>query len=397
MECNRCYLKRDSGRSKIISVDDIIKQIKQIVVLHDGRVSPKAAQLLLTKNKQLYDFLFEKTNFLDEKASITHRIYCLEHNITSPPTCKVCGKKTKFQTSKKQYSDFCSVQCATRSNQTIKKRKRTNIKKYGNCVPANVLHSTKQTMLKKYGVEKPLQAIKFQQKRKNTLIQKYGTDNTNHVPEILEKRKNTSIKRYGTEHTSQRLIAHAIEYLNNREWLTREHITNKKSCVAIANELNVGVTTVTNAINRLQLLQTSNRSSYEHELSNFLQSYNIEHTINDRTIIFPKELDIYCQSYNLAIEICGHYWHSELNGKDKNYHLNKTLLCNEKQIRLIQIFEHEWVNKNDIVKQRLLHIFKKTETKIHGRKCIVRPIESSEAKKFISIRPRKPRDLQSRG
>lgn len=364
-------------------MDDIFTRIKEKIVLPDGRISPKAAQLLYANYKHLHDALFEATNFLDDTASISHRMHCLEHNITSHPTCTVCGAITKFQPSKKQYSSFCSIKCATRSEQTIDKRKRTNVEKYGNSVPANGLESTKETMLRKYGVEKPLQAAEFKQKRKNTLIQKYGTDNTNHITETLEKRKRTSIKRYGTEHTSQRLITHALDYLNDREWLTTQHVTHKKSCVAIANELNVGVTTVTNAINKFQLLQSTNRSSYEHQLSDFLRSNNIQHTTNDRTIIAPKELDIYCEQHSIAIEICGHYWHSELNGRDKYYHLNKTLLCSEKQIRLIQIFEHEWVHKPEVTKQRLLHIFKKAGPKIHGRMCSVKPITAAEAKRFI--------------
>ena len=33
------------------------------------------------------------------------------------------------------------------------------------------------------------------------------------------------------------------------------------------------------------------------------------------------ELDVYIPSKHIAIEYNGIYWHSELNGKNKNYHL----------------------------------------------------------------------------
>ena len=42
------------------------------------------------------------------------------------------------------------------------------------------------------------------------------------------------------------------------------------------------------------------------------------------------------------------YWHSEENGKDKDYHLAKLNECNRQGIELIQIFEDEWINKRGI-------------------------------------------------
>ena len=40
-------------------------------------------------------------------------------------------------------------------------------------------------------------------------------------------------------------------------------------------------------------------------------------------------------------------------GKDKNYHLNKTLKCSEQGIQLYHIFEDEYVNKKEIVLNKL--------------------------------------------
>ena len=71
-------------------------------------------------------------------------------------------------------------------------------------------------------------------------------------------------------------------------------------------------------------------------------------------------MDIYIPSKNIAIEYYGIYWHSELY-VDKDYHLNKTELCNDKGVKLIHIFEDEWVNKQDIVKSRLKNLFGLTE------------------------------------
>ena len=51
----------------------------------------------------------------------------------------------------------------------------------------------------------------------------------------------------------------------------------------------------------------SNLSYPETELFNFLETLNVTPTNNNRTILNGKELDIYIQSHNLAIEYNGLY------------------------------------------------------------------------------------------
>jgi len=105
---------------------------------------------------------------------------------------------------------------------------------------------------------------------------------------------------------------------------------------------------------------------------------------NDRIILNGKEVDIYIPDKKIAIEFNGLYWHSELQGKDKNYHLNKTKKCEEHGIQLIHIFEDEWINKQEIVKQRLKHILgEDTEEVIYARKCKIKEILPEEKNIFL--------------
>ena len=60
-----------------------------------------------------------------------------------------------------------------------------------------------------------------------------------------------------------------------------------------------------------------------------------------------KEIDIYIPRLNIGIEYNGLVWHSERFNKDRNYHLKKLEECNEKGIKLIQIFEDEWRYKKN--------------------------------------------------
>lgn len=88
----------------------------------------------------------------------------------------------------------------------------------------------------------------------------------------------------------------------------------------------------------------------EKELKEYISS------IFDREIIFGSwkilsnyELDIYIPSLQIAFEFNGIYWHSQ-KFKDKNYHLNKLKLCNDKQIALYYIWEDEWRDKKEEIK-----------------------------------------------
>ena len=90
------------------------------------------------------------------------------------------------------------------------------------------------------------------------------------------------------------------------------------------------------------------------------------------------ELDIYIPEKNLAIEFNGNYWHSIEVLKDKNYHLKKTNLCKEKGIRLIHIFEYEWVTKPGICKSLISSALGVFSNKFNAEDCEVKEIKNKE-------------------
>ena len=104
--------------------------------------------------------------------------------------------------------------------------------------------------------------------------------------------------------------------------------------------------------------------------------------LNDRQIISPMELDIYLPFYNIAIEYDGLYWHSSKK-VDKKYHVLKTNLCEKKDIRLIHVFEDEWLYKQNIVKSRIKTILDIIDNKIYARKCIIKEVTFKDSKDFL--------------
>lgn len=121
----------------------------------------------------------------------------------------------------------------------------------------------------------------------------------------------------------------------------------------------------------------------ELEIKEFLNDLNIFNIIsNNREIISPYEIDIYLPDYNLAIEYDGYPYHTEKFKPDKNSHLVKTILCENKGIKLLHIFYDEWQYKKDIVKHRLKHILGKADKTIYARNCFVKEIDNKIAENF---------------
>ena len=89
----------------------------------------------------------------------------------------------------------------------------------------------------------------------------------------------------------------------------------------------------------------------------------------------------------IGFEYNGLYWHSEQNPRmTRNYHLNKTLLCELNGVKLIQIFEDEYVKHKDIVLNKISHVLKHDveKPKIMGRKCTICKIPKVNAENFLN-------------
>lgn len=96
----------------------------------------------------------------------------------------------------------------------------------------------------------------------------------------------------------------------------------------------------------------NNSSRKENVLYNFL-SEHFETQQSNRSILGRQELDIVVESKKLAIEYNGLYWHSE-KFIDSDYHLNKTVNANKQGYDLVHVFEDEWINKEEVVKSKIL-------------------------------------------
>lgn len=125
-------------------------------------------------------------------------------------------------------------------------------------------------------------------------------------------------------------------------------------------------------------------SSHQLSLKDFLESYGVEYVYNDKSVLGNgKHLDFFIPAHKMAIEFNGVYWHSELY-KDATYHLNKTIGCMDNGVKLLHVFEDDWVYKREIVKSILLNNLNLVPNKIYARQCVVKEVSPKEANEFLN-------------
>jgi len=316
------------------------------------------------KDSTSLNFLMEKTSFLDENVSINERMYVYLNDINEPVKCE-CGKPVKFtERLKKGYREYCSLKCSQNSQKTKDKKKHTC---YIN-----------------YGVDNPSKSKVIKDKKVETCNKNYGVDNPAQSKIVIEKMSKTNIMNYGVYNIKYYDNPKAFKLLSDKEWLEKEY--ENKPASKIAEELCIGHAVVCRYIlnHGLKSNRWSNSVSYqETEVLNFVKSiYDGEIISNSKNIIKPLEIDIYLPEKKLAIEFNGMHWHST-KYKDKFYHLNKTLECESQGIQLLQIFENEWIEKQDIWKSVIRTKLGLIDTKIYGRKCVIKKVSNSEGKLFF--------------
>lgn len=129
-----------------------------------------------------------------------------------------------------------------------------------------------------------------------------------------------------------------------------------------------------------------NRSKAEDEIIELLREFDSDPYLGYRELLEDRyELDIYDDRKLFAIEYDGIFWHNE-NNKPKDYHLKKTIECENKGVHLIHIFEDEWKDKakQDIWKSMLCNFYGRIESKVFARKCEVKEIDKRTCYDFLN-------------
>jgi hypothetical protein len=215
---------------------------------------------------------------------------CLQLIKVSGAFCKDCTrviwtKKTK-ETNIKKYG----VECTVHNPEIKKKIIKSNLEKYG---VENVLQSEeikgkiKKRNLETYGVEHYTQTEECRDKMKKTNLEKYGVENYGQTKECRDKMKQTSLIRYGVEHSGQ--SQEIQEKIQNQSLKFKEYTMPSGKIRKVQGYESF-------ALNELVQLYKE-----EDILTNRRDIPRIQYMINDKNkYYFP---DIYIKSVNKIIEV----------------------------------------------------------------------------------------------
>jgi len=394
------YRKHCSIKCSVNS-KEIIEKRKQTCLERYGNENPSNNKEIIEKRKQtsIKNWGFDNPNKSKEVREKIKKTNLEKYEVEHPSQNKEIKEKIKHiylnkseeekrliqnkmkKTNLQKYGVECSLQ-----NEEVKEKSRQTLLKNYNCENPTknkeIIKKIKKTNLERYGVESPIQNKEIKDKTKRTNLERYGVDNPSKSKEIREKQKNTVIEKF-IPVLNNLLKGNNLELLSNYNHC-RDSI--KLKCKTCNNIFDSNYFNLYQDCGKCPKCFPKNKSNYEIELSDFIKSIESSEIIeNNREIIKPYELDIFIPSKNMAIEFNGLYYHSEQFKIDKNYHLNKTELCESKNIQLIHIFEDEWIFKQDIVKSRLRQMLGiNNSERIHARKCEIKEISPKIKNKFLN-------------
>ena len=370
--------------------------------LENNKAGLKTRESYIIKNhNEIYQIINEYCDNikLNSDISFKEKVYIFINNLTEVPICKNCGVKLKFKKSLREgYGSYCSIKCTNQHEEHKNNVKETFNRKYGGSPirDKGIKKKIEQTNLERYGVTN---IFKDSEYIKSKTKDKLGVTNPNQLNSVVEKRKLTNLNKYGVTNTllldDSRKNNHSSKLINFNEKYKGLNVIDdsgdyvKLKCNDCNKEYDIDRSLLfyrfKNKINPCTICNTVSelKSIKEKEVIDFLSSLGLNLIKGDRDILNGKEIDILIPDFNIGIEFNGLYWHCE-KYVDKDYHINKTNVCESKGIHLIHIFEDEWVNNKDIVKSRLKNLFKLTENKVYGRKCIIKEVNTKDKTKFLN-------------
>lgn len=150
----------------------------------------------------------------------------------------------------------------------------------------------------------------------------------------------------------------------------------------VADKLGIPYSSVVRIVSEHGLQDLIDRYSGTSHMEDTLSLYverHVDVVRGSRSIIRPYEIDIFVPSRNLAIEFNGIYWHSIL---EKGYHLNKSEMCESQGIRLIHVFEWEWIDSREKIESILDSALGNT-TRVYARECEFVRLTPTESRVFM--------------
>lgn len=323
--------------------------------------------------------------------------------------CVVCGGRLSFRKSISNGKNFlyCSEGCRKSDRENFfQRRKEAFVDKYGVDNPSKldfVKEKKRESALLRFGVDNVAKSRAVQQKIEETNLQRYGNRRASSSDVVREKIKSScrerdyietgkkiSEKLLDLERTKERLEAFGLEFVDENYYGQNKFYHSDLigegyllRCRVCGCEFKHLLRWEEKPEQWCPSCFPKTRSSIEDEFVSVVRECSPNAVVNTRAVIPPLELDVYVPDRKIAFEFDGLFWHSERAGKDRKYHLNKTKRCAAAGVRLVHVFEDEWMFKRDIVMSRVRHLLGCQTRRIFARKCEVRDVSDKQAREFL--------------
>lgn len=334
-------------------------------------------------------------------GNIRERIFWLKNKLEDYPECEVCHVKLTsrafISNGLSAYRKVCGKSCARKHPDDISKREINSLKRYGVTHPfksEEVQSKRVATNLKKYGSSHPHSW--GSEEFKQIIINKYGSKEAFHSNPKTLKKIGTSLINFNIVNGKTRQNISRIEQKNNVTCLTVDEAENLDREKLEKTELSwrhdfCGTEYLAAIIDGdINVCPKCKHGSSRLEQALLLEISKMlpagETIIHRAKILDGKEIDIFLPSFNLGIEFNGIYWHSIKNADQENNkmnHVKKTELAKERNIQLIHISEHDWLNNREIVLSRLKYKLGLISNNMFGRNGKIREITKTEKKVFL--------------
>lgn len=338
------------------------------------------------ENKVLVQWVIASTEYLGQRVPFRQRLWHLYNEVDQVPEC-VCGKPVKWSEKNKAYRQYCSQKCKGSCEKWRSKVAKTTLEKYGVASSLSdkaTREKIKKTLIERYGVENPFSNTDIQKRLKQTNLERWGVENPAKSSKIKDKITASNMEKYGFMRYSQSHIPDCVLSIIENPTILKEKYKESYSGNSLAEELDISPWLLFKKLREHNIEIEQPRSSKEEKiLVDYINGLGITNfQSGTRSIIPPKEIDIFLPDYNLAFEVNGLYWHSELRGKDKFYHYRKQEECFNKGIDLTYFTDKQVLEQPDIVKNKISSLLGFNK-KIYARNCRIYSVSKEEEKAFL--------------
>lgn len=228
-----------------------------------------------------------------------------------------------------------------------------------------IIENTNKEFYRQFGTEdfgKFSNLPNVKEKRRKTVIERLGVPNPTQAESVKRKLRIANLRDRSPIKSNLGLSVERVdEIVSSKENFINFVIQNKFDTVRnIADALGYSVSPILDFIKKYECVDMIKKqtSAGEREVLKYIKSLGIKCKHNIRNIIPPQEIDIYCPDFKIGIEFNGNYWHSvDLRGK--TYHLEKYNKAKEKGVFIYHLYENEWIENKEKIKQDLKNLFTK--------------------------------------